>query len=84
MFWFSDLALDAVDSSGEQHLHVEHNIYKRRLDLNGKPIQEPQKEAVNAVKKKKVSTENGTTTTELEDPKNKCGSCYGAETETRK
>ncbi|KAI5704141.1 endoplasmic reticulum-Golgi intermediate compartment protein 3-like [Diaphorina citri] len=77
------LALDAVDSSGEQHLHVEHNIYKRRLDLDGKPIQEPQKEVVNAVKKKKVTTENGTTTTELEDP-NKCGSCYGAETETRK
>lgn len=23
------LSLDAMDSTGEQHLHIEHNIYKR-------------------------------------------------------
>lgn len=41
----SDLALDAVDSSGDQHLHIDYNIYKRRLDLNGNPIEPPQKES---------------------------------------
>lgn len=40
---FLDLALDAVDSSGETHLQVDHNIYKRRLNLNGQPIGEPEK-----------------------------------------
>lgn len=39
-----DLVLDAMDSSGEQHLHLDHNIHKRRLDLNGIPIEEPKKE----------------------------------------
>lgn len=37
---FSDLVLDAMDSSGEQHLQMDHNIHKRRLDLNGVPIEE--------------------------------------------
>jgi hypothetical protein len=35
-----------MDTSGEQHLQIEHNIYKRRLDLDGKPIEEPQKEGI--------------------------------------
>lgn len=42
----SVLALDAMDSSGEQHLQIDHNIYKRRLDLEGKPIEEPKKEDI--------------------------------------
>lgn len=29
-----------MDSSGEQHLQMDHNIHKRRLDLNGVPIEE--------------------------------------------
>lgn len=40
----ADLALDAMDTSGEQHLHIEHNIFKRRLDLAGNPIEDPKKE----------------------------------------
>ena len=38
------LGIDAMDVSGEQHIDIEHNIYKRRLDLDGKPIEDPQKE----------------------------------------
>lgn len=45
------LALDAMDSSGEQHLQIDHNIYKRRLDLQGKPIEEPVKEDITITKK---------------------------------
>lgn len=43
---FLDLVLDAMDSSGEQHLQMDQNIHKRRLDLNGKPIEEPKKEEI--------------------------------------
>ncbi|KAJ8958912.1 hypothetical protein NQ318_019681 [Aromia moschata] len=63
-------SLDAMDSSGEQHLEIDHNIYKRRLDLEGRPIEEPKREDIT------IKTKN-----ETEDsPKNKteCGSCYGA------
>lgn len=35
-----------MDSSGEQHLQIDHNIYKRRLDLEGRPIEEPKKEDI--------------------------------------
>jgi hypothetical protein len=35
-----------MDTSGEQHLQIEHNIFKRRLDLDGKPIEDPQKEGI--------------------------------------
>lgn len=41
-----------MDSSGEQHLEIDHNIYKRRLDLNGKPIDEPKKEDITVPNKK--------------------------------
>ena len=38
------LGIDAMDVSGEQHIDIEHNVYKRRLDMNGKPIEDAQKE----------------------------------------
>ncbi|GLG99750.1 Endoplasmic reticulum-Golgi intermediate compartment protein 3 [Gryllus bimaculatus] len=66
------LVLDAMDSSGEQHLQIEHNIYKRRLDLLGNPIEEPQKEDLGAVSEIVQKDVNKT---------QECGSCYGAETE---
>lgn len=50
------LALDAMDSSGEQHLEINHNIYKRRLDLEGKPIEEPKKEDIIIKVKTNVTT----------------------------
>jgi len=42
-FFFLVLVLDAVDNSGETHLQVDHNIYKRRLNLEGQPISDPEK-----------------------------------------
>lgn len=35
-----------MDSAGDQHLHIDHNIYKRRVDLNGIPIEEAKKENI--------------------------------------
>lgn len=29
-----------MDSSGEQHLQLDHYIYKRRLDLDGIPLED--------------------------------------------
>lgn len=49
---YLDLSLDAMDSAGDQHLHIEHNIYKRRVDLHGNPIEEGKKEDIS------VSTTN--------------------------
>ena len=43
MFWFTHVNLKYV-FTGEQHIDIEHNIYKRRLDLDGKPIDEAQKD----------------------------------------
>lgn len=42
-----------MDSSGEQHLQIDHNIYKRRLDLDGNPIEEPKKEDI-TIKAKEI------------------------------
>jgi len=82
------LSLDAQDVSGEQHIDIEHNIYKRRLDLEGKPIEEPVRdlsvgEAVAKITNK--TEEQGNEATDLETvTEKKCGSCYGAETEDQK
>ena len=45
------LVLDAMDVSGEQHIDIEHNVFKRKLDLEGQPLDDPQKQAVIGVKK---------------------------------
>lgn len=62
---------------GEQHLHIEHNIFKRRLDLEGKVIEEskPEKQDVRPSTEKKPS--NGTLEGAATE-KPTCGSCYGA------
>ncbi|CAG4968007.1 unnamed protein product [Colias eurytheme] len=65
------LVLDAMDSSGEQHLQMDHNIYKRRLDLNGNPIEEPKKEEI------MIST-SYVKSNSSEIAEVTCGSCYGA------
>lgn len=50
----TDLSLDAMDSSGDQHLHIEHNVFKRRIDLMGNPITDPVKEEMIIPTTKKV------------------------------
>ncbi|CAB4055137.1 ERGIC3 [Lepeophtheirus salmonis] len=71
------LVLDAMDISGESHVDIVHNIYKRRLNLAGNPIEDPKRETqVGEVPNIKNKTEIGVSTTPS------CGSCYGAETPT--
>lgn len=64
------LVLDAMDSSGEQHLQMDQNIHKRRLDLNGNPIEEPKKEEISTALTAKTNNSEVAVIT--------CGSCYGA------
>jgi len=79
------LSLDAQDVTGEQHLAMEHNVYKRRLDLEtGKPIDDPVKHSVGETAKIVNNTETGAQEAEKAVEVQKCGSCYGAETEDRK
>lgn len=46
-----------MDSAGDQHLHIDHNIYKRRVDLNGNPIEEAKKEEIVTSTKKLENNE---------------------------
>lgn len=40
------ISLDAMDITGDNHLDVDHTIYKRRLDKQGKPIAEAERHIV--------------------------------------
>lgn len=73
----SYLSIDAMDSTGEQHLHIEHNVYKRRLNLNGEPIEEAKKEDIASSTTKKAN-ETVEAAKPKEEPKVICGDCYGA------
>uniref|UniRef100_A0A1L8DUP3 Endoplasmic reticulum-Golgi intermediate compartment protein 3 n=2 Tax=Nyssomyia neivai TaxID=330878 RepID=A0A1L8DUP3_9DIPT len=72
------LSLDAMDTAGEQHLHIEHSIYKRRLDLDGNVItgDTPVKEMITTSKEKAETTTTTQSPAEIITPA--CGSCYGA------
>ncbi|CAL1682124.1 unnamed protein product [Lasius platythorax] len=74
------LSIDAMDTTGEQHLHIEHNIFKRRLDLNGKPIEDPQRTNITDTKAVNKTTEKAMEISSTET----CGDCYGAATESQR
>ncbi|XP_053628893.2 endoplasmic reticulum-Golgi intermediate compartment protein 3 [Cherax quadricarinatus] len=74
------LSLDAMDLSGEQHVNIHHNIYKRKLDLEGRPIQDPvRQEQIGHGTEEELNA--GANKTETTTAAPKCGSCYGAESE---
>ncbi|CAM6019437.1 unnamed protein product [Sphagnum balticum] len=73
----SVVSLDAMDISGEQHLDVKHNIYKKRLDPTGLILDAPKPDAINQPKIEKPLQKHGG---RLEHNETYCGSCFGAET----
>lgn len=67
------LSIDAMDVSGEQQIDVMHSIFKKRVDIDGNPIDEN-------VEKGDLGDKSHEAKELLElDPK-RCESCYGAET----
>ena len=68
------LSVDALDSSGEQQFAVEHNIFKKRLNLEGQALQEAELDTIN--KNYNATTEESTTSTESTKLE-VCKSCYG-------
>uniref|UniRef100_A0A7G3AGZ8 Endoplasmic reticulum-Golgi intermediate compartment protein 3 n=2 Tax=Lutzomyia longipalpis TaxID=7200 RepID=A0A7G3AGZ8_LUTLO len=76
------LSVDAMNTAGEQHLHIEHSIYKRRIDLNGNNItgDEPVKELITTAKDKIAEKVVSSSSTEMPqiNTTQTCGSCYGA------
>ncbi|XP_050727756.1 endoplasmic reticulum-Golgi intermediate compartment protein 3-like [Eriocheir sinensis] len=75
------LSLDAMDLSGEQHINIHHNIYKRKLDMDGRPIDDPERQEHigHGTKESDAAAGQGNQTKALSDSP-KCGSCYGANT----
>ncbi|XP_050302567.1 endoplasmic reticulum-Golgi intermediate compartment protein 3 [Anthonomus grandis grandis] len=72
------LAFDAMDASGDQHLQISHNIYKRSLDMQGNPIEEPKKEDITIRTKNVTNSETDKETAVGNKTEPYCGSCYGA------
>lgn len=69
------LSIDAMDVSGEQQSDLEHNIFKKRYDKDGKPVEKARKQELGDKSEEAMKALNTT-----EDP-NKCETCYGAESE---
>ncbi|KAI3675853.1 hypothetical protein L1987_85449 [Smallanthus sonchifolius] len=69
------LSLDAMDISGEQHLDIRHDIIKKRIDFNGKVIEE-KKEGIGGPQIERPLQRHGG---RLEHNETYCGSCFGAE-----
>ncbi|KAL3814420.1 hypothetical protein ACJIZ3_015688 [Penstemon smallii] len=70
------LSLDAMDISGERHMNIRHDIFKKRIDSHGNVI-EVRQEGIGAPKIEKPLQRHGG---RLEHNETYCGSCYGAET----
>ncbi|KAF7269494.1 hypothetical protein GWI33_017489 [Rhynchophorus ferrugineus] len=68
------LAIDAMDSSGEQHLQIVDDISKRRLDLTGAPIAPAEKVNITV----NIKSTNETANEAAANQTDYCGSCYGA------
>ncbi|XP_014479408.1 PREDICTED: endoplasmic reticulum-Golgi intermediate compartment protein 3 isoform X1 [Dinoponera quadriceps] len=75
------LSIDAMDTTGVQHLQIEHNIFKRRLDLNGKPIEDPKRTNITNTKALMKPTNEET---QVSSTTEACGDCYGAATDMLK
>lgn len=67
-----------MDSAGDQHLQIDHDIFKRRIGLDGKPIDEAIKEDITMTTSKDNATVETTTAEPITTTTPSCGSCYGA------
>ena len=82
----SIISLDTMDISGEQHLDVDHDVYKQRLSSAGVPVAPREKEEEISSNKTRVKDVLATHADDpqaedkaLQQKSEECGSCYGAE-----
>jgi endoplasmic reticulum-Golgi intermediate compartment protein 3 len=70
------LTVDAMDVSGESQTDIIHNLYKTRLDIDGKPFKDEQmKVSLQPIGKQNLTS----TTSTAASTRAQCESCYGAE-----
>ncbi|RAL49469.1 hypothetical protein DM860_012902 [Cuscuta australis] len=69
------LSVDAMDISGEQHLDIRHDIFKKRINSHGNVI-EVRQEGIGSPKVERPLQRHGG---RLEHNETYCGSCFGAE-----
>ncbi|KAL7119405.1 hypothetical protein ACP275_02G060900 [Erythranthe tilingii] len=70
------LSVDAMDISGERHMDIRHDIFKKRIDSHGNVI-ETRQDGIGAPTIEKPLQKHGG---RLEHNETYCGSCFGAET----
>ncbi|KAG8368684.1 hypothetical protein BUALT_Bualt15G0071300 [Buddleja alternifolia] len=70
------LSVDAMDISGERHMDIRHDIFKKRIDSHGNVI-ETRQDGIGAPKIERPLQRHGG---RLEHNETYCGSCFGAET----
>ncbi|XP_073041506.1 uncharacterized protein [Primulina huaijiensis] len=69
------LSVDAMDISGERHLDIRHDIFKKRIDSHGNVVGTRQ-DGIGAPQIEKPLQRHGG---RLEHNEKYCGSCFGAE-----
>jgi len=69
------LSVDAMDISGERHMDIRHDIFKKRIDSHGNVI-ETRQDGIGAPKIERPLQRHGG---RLEHNETYCGSCFGAE-----
>ncbi|CAA0807326.1 Endoplasmic reticulum vesicle transporter protein [Striga hermonthica] len=69
------LSLDTMDISGERHMDIRHDIFKKRIDSHGNVI-EVRQDGIGAPKIERPLQRHGG---RLEHNEKYCGSCFGAE-----
>eukprot|EP00300_Choanocystis_sp_HF-7_P005063 c13865_g1_i1.p1 GENE.c13865_g1_i1~~c13865_g1_i1.p1 ORF type:complete len:390 (-),score=68.95 c13865_g1_i1:140-1309(-) len=67
----SMLSLDAMDVSGELQLDIEHDVFKKRLDLDGR--------AISGFERDSLGRDKPAAAPKTDLPADYCGSCYGAQ-----
>eukprot|EP00128_Syssomonas_multiformis_P010518 Colp12_sorted_trinity150504_noHs@32023 len=72
------LSIDAMDVSGEQQLDVVHNLYKKRLDSNGLPVDDSVEKHEDLGHTPLLAKDGSAPLSEGDE---KCPSCFGAESE---
>jgi len=73
------ISVNALDKTGNHQLDIHHDLYTTRIDKFGNKIGEAKAE------KEEVGRDDQSIDFDIKNPfKSECGSCYGAETDTRK